>query len=56
MKSSHKMTLALAGRGMINNSNVCIKDFGPTVACVCKECISKSMSTLFETYNKLNKK
>ena len=56
MKSSYEMTLALADRGMINNSNVCIKDFGSTVACVCKECISKSMSTLFETYDKLNKK
>ena len=54
MKSSRKMTLALADRGMVNNPNVCIKDFGSTVACVCKECISKSMSILFETYDKLN--
>jgi len=56
MQLSHKRTLTLTNRGMINNPSVCIKDFGSTLACVCKECISKSMSTLFKTYDKLNKK
>ena len=38
MDRASQNTIILANAGLINNPNICIKNFGATIVCVCKEC------------------
>lgn len=41
MNKASQATMTLSQAGLINNPNICIKNYGATVVCVCKPCMEE---------------
>lgn len=46
MDKASQNTMILANAGLINNPNICIKNFGATIVCVCADCQTESIKKI----------
>lgn len=53
MNEAGQKTMILADAGLINNPNICIKNYGSTVACVCEKCNEEFSKVIDEFFDSL---
>lgn len=54
MNKASRVTLALSDAGLVNKKNLCIKDMGSTLGCVCESCLKEFQSKLRELLKELD--